>query len=49
MGKGVGRKFHRNYGFDGAELTTQDLIEILSIKFQLGKDAEQYLNDVLGL
>lgn len=49
MGKSVGRKFHRNYGFDGAELTTQDLIEILTIKAQLGKDAEQYLNNVLGL
>ena len=35
LGSTVGRKFHRNYGFDGAELTTQDLIEILSTKFQL--------------
>ncbi len=49
LGKSVGRKFHRNYGFDGAELTTQDLIEILTIKVQLGKDAEQYLNNMLGL
>lgn len=31
----VGRKFNRNYGFDGAELTTQDLIELFTIKVQL--------------
>lgn len=49
LGKSVGRKFHRNYGFDGAELTSQDLIEMLTIKAQLGKDAEQYLNNMLGL
>lgn len=33
LGKVVERKFHRNYGFDGAELTTQDLIDIFSTKF----------------
>lgn len=32
-GKVIERKFHRNYGFDGAELTTQDLIDIFSTKF----------------
>ena len=32
-GKIIERKFHRNYGFDGAELTTQDLIDIFSTKF----------------
>ena len=48
LGK-VGRKFHRNYGFDGAELTTQDLIEILTIKAQLGKDSEKFMNSILGL
>lgn len=29
----IDRKFHRNYGFDAAELTTQDLIDIFSTKF----------------
>lgn len=29
-GKTISRKFHRNYGFDGAELTTNDLINILT-------------------
>lgn len=29
-GKTIDRKFHRNYGFDGAELTTNDLINILT-------------------
>lgn len=33
LGKVIERKFHRNYGFDGAELTTQDLIDIFSTKF----------------
>lgn len=32
-GKVIDRKFHRNYGLDGAELTTQDLIDIFSTKF----------------
>lgn len=32
-GKIIERKFHRNYGFDGAELTTQDLIDIFSTRF----------------
>lgn len=31
-GKVLERKFHRNYGFDGAELTTQDLIDIFTTK-----------------
>lgn len=31
-GKVIDRKFHRNYGFDGAELTTQDLIDIFTTK-----------------
>ena len=35
LGTTVGRKFHRNYGFDGLELTTQDLIEMLTTKVQL--------------
>ena len=30
LGKTISRKFHRNYGFDGAELTTNDLINILT-------------------
>lgn len=34
-GTTVGRKFNRNYGFDGVELTTQDLIELFTIKVQL--------------
>lgn len=29
-GKTISRKFHRNYGFDGADLTTNDLINILT-------------------
>lgn len=33
LGKVIERKFHRNYGFDGAELTTQDLIDIFSTRF----------------
>jgi hypothetical protein len=33
LGKVVERKFHRNYGFDAQELTTQDLIDIFSTKF----------------
>ena len=32
-GKVIERKFHRNYGWSGAELTTQDLIDIFSTKF----------------
>ena len=31
-GKIIERKFHRNYGFDGAELTTQDLIDIFTTR-----------------
>ncbi len=31
-GKVIERKFHRNYGFDGVELTTQDLIDIFTTK-----------------
>lgn len=31
-GKVIERKFHRNYGFDGAELATQDLIDIFTTK-----------------
>lgn len=30
LGKTISRKFHRNYGFDGAERTTNDLINILT-------------------
>lgn len=48
-GTTVGRKFNRNYGFDGQELTSQDLLEMFTIKFQLGPDAQQYLNNILGL
>lgn len=29
-GKTIDRKFHRNYGFDGAELTTNDLINLFT-------------------
>ena len=32
LGKVIERKFHRNYGWDGAELTTQDLIDIFTTK-----------------
>lgn len=42
-GTTVGRKFNRNYGFDGAELTTQDLIELLTIKVQLDQSLNQKL------
>ena len=31
-GKIIERKFHRNYGFDAQELTTQDLIDIFTTK-----------------
>jgi hypothetical protein len=31
-GKVIDRKFHRNYGFDAQELTTQDLIDIFTTK-----------------
>ena len=48
-GTTVGRKFNRNYGFDGQELTSQDLLEMFTIKFQLGPDAQQYLDNILGL
>lgn len=48
-GTTVGRKFNRNYGFDGQELTSQDLLEMFTIKFQLGKDAQQYVDSILGL
>lgn len=30
LGKTIDRKFHRNYGLDGAELTTNDLINVLT-------------------
>ena len=43
IGRVAGRKFHRNYGFDGAELTTQDLIEILTIKAQLSPELNEEL------
>lgn len=43
IGQIAGRKFHRNYGFDGAELTTQDLIDILTIKVQLDESLNQEL------
>ena len=33
LGKVIEKKFHRNYGFDAQELTTQDLIDIFSTKF----------------
>lgn len=39
----VGRKFNRNYGFDGIELTTQDLIEMFTIKLQLDERLNQKL------
>jgi hypothetical protein len=39
----VGRKFNRNYGFDGTELTTQDLIEMFTIKLQLDERLNQKL------
>lgn len=42
-GTTVGRKFNRNYGFDGAELTTQDLIELFTIKVQLDESLNQNL------
>lgn len=48
-GTTVGRKFNRNYGFDGQELTSQDLLEMFTIKFQLGKEAQQYVDSILGL
>lgn len=35
LGKVIDRKFHRNYGFDAQELTTNDLISIFSTKFTL--------------
>lgn len=34
-GKTIDRKFHRNYGFDSAELTTNDLINILSNRIKV--------------
>lgn len=37
-GKTISRKFHRNYGFDGADLTTNDLINILSNRIKVGND-----------
>ena len=42
-GTTVGRKFNRNYGFDGAELTSQDLIELFTIKVQLDESLNQKL------
>ena len=40
----VGRKFNRNYGFDGAELTSQDLLELFTIKLQLSNERQQQLD-----
>lgn len=37
----LGRKFNRNYGFDGAELTTQDLVELFTIKLQLDESVNK--------
>ena len=31
----LSKKFHRNYGFDGAKPTTQDWVDVLSTKFTL--------------
>lgn len=41
MGPTIKRKFHRNYGFDGEELTTQDLIDMFTIKIQLDNSLNQ--------
>lgn len=41
MGSTIKRKFHRNYGFDGEELTTQDLIDMFTIKIQLDNSLNQ--------
>lgn len=43
-GTTVGRKFNRNYGFDGAELTSQDLIELFTIKLQLDEELNQKID-----
>lgn len=37
-GKTIDRKFHRNYGLDGAQLTTNDLLNILTNRVKVKND-----------
>ena len=37
-GKTIGRKLHRNYGFDGERLTTNDLLNILTNRIKVKND-----------
>lgn len=37
-GKTIERKFHRNYGFDGEELTTNDIINLFSNRIKVTND-----------
>lgn len=38
LGKTIERKFHRNYGFDGEELTTNDLINLFTNRLKWGEE-----------
>ena len=38
LGKTIERKFHRNYGFDGEELTTNDIINLFSNRIKVTND-----------
>lgn len=37
-GKTIERKFHRNYGFDGEELTTNDIINLFTNRLKWGEE-----------
>lgn len=38
LGQTIERKFHRNYGFDGEELTTNDIINLFSNRIKVTND-----------
>ena len=38
LGKTIERKFHRNYGFDGEELTTNDIINLFTNRLKWGEE-----------
>ena len=38
LGKTIDRKFHRNYGFDGEELTTNDIINLFTNRLKWGEE-----------
>lgn len=38
LGRTIERKFHRNYGFDGEELTTNDIINLFTNRLKWGEE-----------